>query len=298
MIRCLKWLIRHRTITVVVCLLLIIPACIGLTGNRAHYDLISAMPETYDSVIGNRVLQEEFGKGAFSMILTEGLSQAGEYQLEQRLRSIEHVQSVLGYASATGGMLPSEFLPESVRASIELGDRRLIAVFFDESASTEGVMHAVEEIRKAADGQCRIAGAAAWITDLRALAEGRVLQILLVAAALCLLALTMTTDSFLLPFLFIFCSSAGIVWNLGISSLLIKGSGYVKVLAGVFQAGLSSGFSVFLWKAYKEKRDHNPNLNEAMAQAVGKIARSAIGAGLVMASAACMLLQIPFVPVQ
>ena len=297
-IRCLKWLIRHRTITVLVCLLLILPACIGLTASRAHYDLISAMPETYDSVMGSRILQDEFGKGAFSMILTEGLSQAEEYQLEQRLRSIEHVQCVLGYASATGGMLPSEFLPESVRAAVEQGDRRLIAVFFDESASSEGVMHAVEKIRKEADGQCRIAGAAAWIADLRALAEGHRAQILLVTAALCLLVLIATTDSFLLPFLFLFCSSAGIVWNLGLSSLLIRGSGYVKELAAVFQTGLCSGFSVFLWKAYKEKREHNPNLDEAMAQAVGKTARSVIGAGLVTASAACMLLRIPLVPVQ
>ena len=149
-----KWMVRHRGIVVILCLLLLIPSILGMAATKTKYDLLYYLPQDLDTVKGQKILLEDFGKGAFSLLVTEGMSIPEQQNMENALKEIPHVDSVIGYASLTKGMLPVEIIPEEIREKFSRGDCMLSAVFFDEGSSSEETMEAIEQVRKTAGEKC------------------------------------------------------------------------------------------------------------------------------------------------
>ena len=145
-----KWLVRHRGLVIAICLALMIPSVLGMAATKTKYDLLYYLPQDLETVQGQEILLQDFGKGAFSLLVTEGLSATEQADLENSLKNIDHVESVIGYASATRGALPAEILPDGIREVFERGDARLTAVFFDEGSSSEETMAAIQAVRNAA----------------------------------------------------------------------------------------------------------------------------------------------------
>ena len=198
-----KWLVKHRVVVVIICLLLMIPSIMGMTATKVKYDLLYYLPQDLDTVKGQEILMEDFGKGAFSLCLTEGMTEAAQAGLEEAVRQVPHVESVIGYASILRGALPAEILPDEVREVFQKEDTRLMAVFFDETSSAEGTMEAIETIRRIAGERCFVSGLSAVVTDTKALVEEQEGIYVSIAVALCCLVLMMTMDSFLLPLIFL-----------------------------------------------------------------------------------------------
>ena len=156
-----RWIVKHRVAVVIICLLMLIPSVLGMNATKVKYDLLYYLPEDLDTVKGQNILMEEFGKGAFSLCITEGMSETDQQALEDAIRDVPHVDTVIGYASITKGTIPSEILPDEYRNIFEKGDARLMAVFFDDTSSAEGTMEAIAQIRKIAGQQCFVSGLSA-----------------------------------------------------------------------------------------------------------------------------------------
>lgn len=128
-----RWLVKHRVLVLALCLALLIPSVLGMTATRVKYDLLYYLPGDLDTVRGQEILMEDFGKGAFSLCITEGMSEADQADLEEAIRQIPHVESVIGYASLLRGAVPAGILPDAVRDAFQKGDTRMMAVFFEET---------------------------------------------------------------------------------------------------------------------------------------------------------------------
>ena len=85
--------------------------------------------------------------------------------MENALKEIPHVDSVIGYASITKGLLPLEIIPEHIREMFQRGDCMLSAVFFDEGSSSEETMEAISKVRQTAGEKCFVSGLSAVVTD-------------------------------------------------------------------------------------------------------------------------------------
>ena len=168
-----RWIVKHRVAVVIICLLMLIPSVLGMNATKVKYDLLYYLPEDLDTVKGQNILMEEFGKGAFSLCITEGMSETDQQALEDAIRDVPHVDTVIGYASITKGTIPSEILPDEYRNIFEKGDARLMAVFFDDTSSAEGTMEAIAQIRKIAGQQCFVSGLSAVVTDTKQLVPDR-----------------------------------------------------------------------------------------------------------------------------
>ena len=156
-----RWVVKHRIVVVIICLALMIPSVLGMVSTRVKYDLLYYLPEELDTIKGQNILMEDFGKGAFSLCITEGLNEVEQSDLEEAIRQIPHVDTVIGYASALHGSIPSEILPDDVRERFENGKDRIIAVFFDDTSSAEGTMEAITDIRRVAGEKCFVSGLSA-----------------------------------------------------------------------------------------------------------------------------------------
>lgn len=275
-----RWLVKHRVAVVIVCLLLMIPSVLGMAATRVKYDLLYYLPQELDTVKGQEILLEDFGKGAFSFCVTEGMTEADQASLEETIRQIPHVESVIGYASILQGALPVEILPDEVREIFQKEDARLMAVFFDETSSAEGTMEAIAEIRRVAGESYFVAGLSAVVTDTKALVEEQEGIYVAIAVALCCLVLMVTMDSCLLPLIFLCCIGVSILWNMGTNYFLGEISYITKAVAAVLQLGVTLDYSIFLWHSYKEHKGLTEDKDEAMALAVAQTFSSILGSSL------------------
>jgi hypothetical protein len=273
-------MVRHRGIVVILCLLLLIPSILGMAATKTKYDLLYYLPQDLDTVKGQKILLEDFGKGAFSLLVTEDMSIPEQQNMENALKEIPHVDSVIGYASLTKGMLPVEIIPEEIREKFSRGDCMLSAVFFDEGSSSEETMEAIEQVRKTAGEKCFVSGLSAVVTDTKKMVEDQEAIYVGIAVALCAVVLMITMDSFLLPIIFLACIGVSVLWNLGSNYFLGEISYITKAVAAVLQLGVTLDYSIFLWHSYKEQKEKTGDKDEAMVEAIHLTFTSILGSSL------------------
>lgn len=275
-----KWLVRHRIAVIILCIALMIPSVLGMAATKTKYDLLYYLPQDLETVKGQEILLKDFGKGAFSLLVTEGMSVSEQADMENALKEIPHVDSVIGFASVTDGMLPVEIIPSEIREKFQRGDCMLSAVFFDEGSSSEETMEAISRVRETAGKKCFVSGLSAVVTDTKQLVEDQEAIYVGIAVALCAVVLMITMDSFLLPLIFLACIGVSILWNMGSNYFLGEISYITKAVAAVLQLGVTLDYSIFLWHSYKEQKTQIEDKDEAMAEAIRLTFSSILGSSL------------------
>ncbi len=273
-------LVRHRVLVIVLCIAMVVPSVLGLVRTKTKYDLLYYLPQDLETVQGQEILLKDFGKGAFSLLVTEGMSLREQADMENALKEIPHVDSVIGYASLTKGILPVEMIPDELREKFQRGGCMLSAVFFDEGSSSEETMEAISQVRKVAGEKTFVSGLSAVVTDTRQLVEDQEAIYVAIAVALCAVVLTLTMDSFLLPLIFLLCIAVSVLWNMGSNVFLGEISYITKAVAAVLQLAVTLDYSIFLWHSYKEQKTLTDDRDEAMANAIRLTFTSVLGSSL------------------
>ena len=275
-----KWLVKHRTWIIILSIILMVPSVLGMAATKTKYDLLYYLPQDLETVKGQEILLEDFGKGAFSLLVTEGMTLQEQAEMENAVKEIPHVDSVIGYASVTKGMLPPEIIPDEIREKFQRGNCMLTAVFFDEGSSSEETMEAINNVRRTAGEKCFVSGLSAVVTDTKKLVEDQEAIYVGIAVALCAVVLMITMDSFLLPLIFLCCIGVSILWNMGSNWFLGEISYITKAVAAVLQLAVTLDYSIFLWHSYKEQKALTKDKDEAMAQAIHLTFTSILGSSL------------------
>ena len=80
-----KWLVKHRIVVIILCIALMIPSVLGMAATKTKYDLLYYLPQDLETVKGQEILLQDFGKGAFSLLVTEGMSISEQADMENAL---------------------------------------------------------------------------------------------------------------------------------------------------------------------------------------------------------------------
>ena len=206
-----KAVVRGRVAILILTVILMIPAVFGMLGTRINYDMLNYLPDDMDTVIGQNALLEDFGKGAFSFIVVENMPEKDVAALQEKLESVEHVETVLWYNSLMDTSIPMQLLPDKLYDAFNTGDATMMAVFFDTATSAD----AIREIRSIAGKQCFVSGMSALVTDLKDLCEQEEPIYVAIAVVLACVAMMVFLDSWLIPFVFLASIGAAILLNLG-----------------------------------------------------------------------------------
>ena len=272
-----EWVAKHRSLILIFGVLMMIPSAIGYINTRVNYDILSYLPKDIDTMVGQDILQDEFGQGGFSLVMTEGMSDKDVAKTARRFEEIDHVSSVVCYQSLTDCQIPKEILPSNIEEFFTKDDTTMMAVFFDEGTSADGTLAAVEEMRKITDEQCFISGMSAITLDMKNLSKSESVIYAVIAVLLTSLVLILTMDSFLIPLFFMLSIGFAVVWNLGTNFVLGEISFLTQALALVLQLGVTMDYSIFLWHSYKEQLLIYPDdKQEAMAHAIANTVVSVV----------------------
>ena len=276
-----KWIAKHRIFIIIIGIILLIPSAIGFITTRVNYDILSYLPKDIETMKGQDILMEDFGKGGFSMVMIEGMSDKDVVETKKKIEAVDHVADVVWYDTIADISIPKEILPDNLYDFFNSEDSTLMAVFFDDASSGDGTMAAVEEIRKIAGNQCFVSGMSAVVTDIKNLSNEESVMYVVIAVLLVSIVLAITMDSFLIPVFFMLSIGMAIIYNLGTNFFLGEISFITKSLSAVLQLGVTMDFSIFLWHSYQENQKRFPGDKErAMGHAISNTISSVVGRSL------------------
>ena len=272
--------VQLRIPILILSLVLLIPSFLGYVSTRVNYDILSYLPKDIETMVGQDILVDEFGTGAFSMFVVEGMEPREIAGLKADIEQVEHVEKVIWYDSVMDISVPMEMVPDELYEAFNSGEATMMAIIFNETTSADGTMEAIENIRKVADRNCFLSGMSAVVTDTKNLSEREAPIYVGIAVLLSCLVLSVTMDSFLIPFLFLASIGMAIVYNLGSNVFAGEISYITKALSAVLQLGVTMDYSIFLWHSYKEKQSQTQDKREAMAKAIGETITSVVSSSL------------------
>ncbi|MCI6091749.1 efflux RND transporter permease subunit [bacterium] len=281
MIKVGKWIAKHRVLMLLIGFLLVIPSVIGIANTRVNYDLLSYLPEHLETVKGQDIMVDEYGMGAFSMVVVENMEMKDIQALEDKFSEVPHVKDVLWYDDVADISLPVEMIPKDLQEAFFKGNATMMLVLFDDTTSSDNSMEAVEEMRKIADEQCFISGMTGVVADIKNLALKELPIYVVIAALLSLLVLELTSGSFVVPVLFLISIGLAILYNLGSNIFLGETSYITKALTAVLQLGVTMDYSIFLLNSYEENKRRFPGEKErAMGHAIANTFKSVAGSSV------------------
>lgn len=278
-----KGVVKLRIPIFILSLVLLIPSALGYFHTRVNYDILTYLPGEIDTMKGQDILLDEFGTGAFSMCVVEGMEDKDVSAMRKEMEKVDHVKKIIWYDSVSDLSVPTEMLPEDLQEVFinEDKDATLMAIFFDTSMSADETMDAIDELRHVADKQCYISGMSAVVTDTKGLINQEVPIYVLIAVVLAIIVLSLTMDSAIIPIFFLLSIGMAIVYNLGSNVFRGEISYVTQAIAAVLQLGVTMDYSIFLWHSYEENQERFPgDKKRAMAHAISNTLTSVVGSSI------------------
>ncbi len=275
-----EWIAKHRIPVLIIGILLLIPSLFGYLHTRVNYDILSYLPKDINTMQGQDILKDEFGKGGFSFVITEGMTEKQIADTADKISAIDHVADVVCYESMTDLNVPKEILPQKLYDAFNKDDTTIMAVFFDDTTSADGTLAAIDEMRAVTSKECFISGMSAITADMKHLTESETIIYAVIAVILTSIVLMLTMDSFLIPVFFMLSIGFAVVWNLGSNFFFGEISFITQALAMVLQLGVTMDYSIFLWNSYKEMQTQYSDKQDAMAHAIAMTVGSVVSSSL------------------
>lgn len=276
-----KFVTRHKYIILIIGILLLIPSVIGMSMTRINYDVLSYLPNSLETVEGQDIMVDEFGMGAFSMVVVENMENKDVVKLKEKLQDVEHVEKIIWYDSVADISLPTEMLPSDLREALFNGDATMMIALFDNTTSSDDTMDAVTEMRDIVKEQAFISGMSGVVTDIKDLALQEMPIYVTIAAILALIVLLFTMESLVTPVIFLLGIGVSILYNLGSNIFLGEISYITQALTAVLQLGVTMDYSIFLLESYQaNKLRFDGDKERAMAHAIGNTFKSVVSSSI------------------
>ena len=281
MIKFGKWIAKHRKLIVLLSVLLLIPSLIGISKTRINYDILSYLPNSLETVKGQDIMVDEFGTGAFSMVVVEDAKVKDVQKIKHKIEKVDHVKKVLWYDDLADTTFPKEMLPKKIRNVFFNKNATMMIALFDNTTSSDETMEAVSQMRHVVGKQCFISGMSGIVTDIKNLALEEMPIYVVIAAVMSLLVLCLTMESLLTPVLFLASIGIAILYNLGSNIFLGEISYITKALTAILQLGVTMDYSIFLLHSYEDNKVRFDNDKQrAMAHAISNTFKSVAGSSV------------------
>ena len=271
---------KYRVLILIVSIVLLVPAAIGMAKTRVNYDILTYLPDSNETIQGQNILRDDFGMGAYAMILVDDLPEKQVLEFEEKLREMENVGLVASVVDVLGEGIPKEILPDQVKDVVYQDGTTIIMVTFKDGISTDLTLDTVDAIRELADDSFKVTGMSAVLLDTKYLSESEITAYVIIAVLLCLVVLQVALDSFVAPIFLLLNIGFAVLYNMGTNYFLGEVSYITKAIAAVLQLGVTTDFAIFLYHAYMHHREAGEENEKAMAEAIAETLGSVFGSSI------------------
>ncbi len=274
------FLTRKPKLVAMAAVLLLIPSALGYIATRVNYDILSYLPEDLSSVQGERLLEEPFHDAATSMLIVEGMPAAYTNDLLNSIKKVPGVSNAVWLSNAVGIQIPTDFIPPALRDMFYADRSTMMIIQYEKAGASEDTMIAIDNIRSLCNEKCFLAGFSVVIKDTKDLVDRELPIYVGLAVLLSLIAMSLTMESVLLPFVFLLSIGMAILYNFGTNIFLGEISYITQAIAAVLQLGVTMDYSIFLYHRYCEERLNCEDPRDAMAKAIVAAFTSLSGSSL------------------
>ena len=276
-----KFIVKSYIPILIIGLLLLIPSIIGYMNTRINYDILVYLPEDIETIQGQNILTKDFGIGSYAFVMVDSSNSKYILNLENKIKKIDKVNTVFSVEDIKDVGIPKDMLPNEILEKIydKKTNETMIMVLFDESTSKDSSLNGITELREIVKDSTKISSMTAMVLDTKNLSDQEVVIYVLIAVILVLIVLTISTDSYIIPFLLLGNIGIAILYNLG-SNIIFGQISYITLaIAAILQLGVTTDFSIFLYNQYKLFKKDN-NKKEAMELAIKETFSSILGSSL------------------
>ena len=276
-----QFISKHRKLILLITLILIIPAVIGMKITKINYDILSYLPSDIETVQGQRILQNEFKVGAFSIVIVDDTMPAKDIlKMEEKIKQVDGVDKVVSGVDIIGTTMPIELLPDSAKDVLNKDGTTPILITFRTGMAEGATLDSIDKIREITGEQCRVSGASASANDIKVILNSEMSIYIIVASILCFLVLFIALDSYIVPLFLLSGIGISILYNMG-SNIIFGHISYItEAIATVLQLGVTMDFSIFLYHSYQRAKEKADNIEDAMAMAIDSTLSSVLGSSL------------------
>lgn len=270
---------KYRLI-VLICILLLIPAAIGYINTKINYDILVYLPEDIETIKGQNILKDDFKSGANAFVIVDNMKSNEVLKLEDKIKEINSVTNVISINDITDITMPLEMLPDSITNKVVKDGSTIIVVTFEGSTSDENTIEAVRQLREITSHPEKVSSMTTMVLDTMDLSDQEIVMYVIIAVIFCLIILTLSTDSYLVPFFLLTNIGVAIIYNLGSNIIFGEISYITKAITAVLQLGVTTDFSIFLYHKYEQAKEKNKDKQKAMQSAINDTFKSVIGSSL------------------
>lgn len=274
-----KKIVKYRVLILIIATLLLIPSLFGFIKTKVNYDILTSLPDSADSIIGQNILGDDFGQKASAMVTVKGLPDKEVKKIADKIENLDGVNSVIWIGEFTD-TIPTEMIPSDIRSMIDNGEAKLIMITFDYDNGNEKTLAAIKEVETLLNENVYIGGLAAVTYDTMNVIESEFPIYVIVAGILAMVALFLGLKYTLAPVIFIVGLIYAIAYNYGTNIFLGEISYITKSIAAILQLAVSMDFSIFLLERYDEEHKHSDSSEEAMVKAITATFTSISGSSL------------------
>ena len=273
-----EFIVNHRRLIIIICLLLLIPSIIGIKATKINYDILSYLPDSVDTVKGQNILTDEFGMGSYSIVIIDDkMTDKDILKMEDKIKKIDAVDKVISKSDILGTSIPEEMLPDDVKAAINKDGTTPILVTFKTGMAAGETLDAIDDLRDIVGDSCKVSGISATSDDIRILLDQEMSVYVVVASIFCIIVLMIALDSYGVPLIILGGIGIAILYNMGTNIVLGQISYITKAIATVLQLGVTMDFSIFLYHSYQRQKEILGDKNKAMATAIKETLVSIVG---------------------
>lgn len=124
MIKFGKGVVKYRILILIITVALMVPSVFGMLKTRINYDMLTYLPEDIETMKGQNILLDDFGKGAFSFIIVDGMEDKQIADLREKIEKVDDVDSAIWYDSLMDISVPKEMLPDEIYNAFNSGTLR------------------------------------------------------------------------------------------------------------------------------------------------------------------------------
>ena len=114
-----------------------------------------------------------------------------------------------------GIQIPTDMIPANFRDMFFAGDATMMIIQYSHPGASDETMEAIEQVRRACNEKCFLAGFSVVIKDTRDLMDSELPIFVGLAVLLALVAMMVTLESTVLPFIFLASIGLAVIYNYG-----------------------------------------------------------------------------------
>ena len=275
-----KFISKHNIMILIIGILLLILAIYCYLNTRINYDILVYLPEKIDTIKGQNILADDFGLGSYAYVMIDTKEEHKINSLEDKIRDIKGVNEVISIYDVIGTSIPKEMLPDKVVDKLYNDNTTIMMVTFKENTSDDLTISAVRKLRDVVGDASRVSSMTSMVIDTMDLSEEEIVAYIVIAVILCLIILTVATDSYVIPGLLLLNIGMAIVYNMGTNIIFGQISYITKAIVAVLQLGVTTDFSIFLYNKYTIAKTKEKDKRMAMSRAIIDTFQSVIGSSL------------------